>query len=138
MPDAAQNKLLSLLTIARKAGKLLLGFDAVCEGAAAGTVCCILLAQDCAARTEKEIRFKCRNAPVRKLGLSMETMQMYFRRRTAVLGVCGAGFAEKCLSLLPAEPEDRAALLTQEPDPSLSTDPDAEGGQCPHMHAKEV
>ena len=103
MPDTAQSRVLSLMTICRRAGKLLLGFDAGCEGTAARQVSCILLAQDCAPRTEKEIRFHCPETPVRRLAENMDVLQMYFRKRTAVFGVCGEGFAKKLLTLLPEQ-----------------------------------
>ena len=101
MPDSAQERAISLLTVCRKAGKLLLGFDAVCDGVRAGTVSCILLAGDCAPRTEKEIRYHCPETPLRRLEMNMDVLQMYFRKRTAVFGVCGEGFAKKLLTLLP-------------------------------------
>ena len=57
MPDAAENRLTASLTMCRKAGKLLLGFDAVKEAAKQGSVKLFLLSADASAKTEKEIRF---------------------------------------------------------------------------------
>ena len=101
MPDAAGNRIFSLLTMCRRAGLLLLGFDAVTEAAKQGSICCILLAADCAPRTEKEIRYHCTGIPVRKLAEDMDTAACYFRKRTAVFGVASEGFAQKLLTLLP-------------------------------------
>lgn len=101
MPDAAENRLTAVLTVCRKAGKLLLGFDSVKEAIPAGTVRCILLSADASPKTEKEIRFYAGAVPVRKLPLDMDTLKLYFRKRTAVYGVCEDGFAAKLLSLLP-------------------------------------
>ena len=53
MPDAAENRLTASLTMCRKAGKLLLGFDAVKEAAQQGNVKLFLLASDASAKTEK-------------------------------------------------------------------------------------
>lgn len=100
MADAGMNRVISLLTVCRRSGNLLLGFDAVTEAAKLGKVQCILLAADTAPRTEKEVRFQCGEIPVRKLSETMEAMQRFFRKRTAVFGVCGHGFADRLLMLL--------------------------------------
>ena len=101
MPQQNEQALISLLTICRKAGKLLLGFDAVKEAAQQGNVRLFLLASDASAKTEKEIRFFAGTLPVRKLPFDMDTLKLFFRKRTAVFGVCEDGFAAKINSLLP-------------------------------------
>ena len=101
MPDAAENRLTASLTMCRKAGKLLLGFDAVKEAAKQGSVKLFLLAADASEKTEKEIRFFAGTLPVRKLPFDMDTLKLVFRKRTAVFGVCEDGFAAKISSLLP-------------------------------------
>ncbi len=95
MPDAAENRLTASLTMCRKAGKLLLGFDAVREAAAHGDVKLILLASDVSAKTEKETRFFAGEIPIRKMPLDMDSLKLYFRKRTAVFGICEDGFAAK-------------------------------------------
>ncbi len=101
MPDAAENRLTASLTMCRRAGKLLLGFDAVKDAAAQGSVRLVLLAADASAKTEKEIRYYAGEIPMRKLPFDMETLRLYFRKRTAVFGVCEDGFAAKLMTLLP-------------------------------------
>ena len=101
MPDAAENRLTAVMTMCRRAGKLLLGFDAVKEAAQGKTAKLILLASDVSEKTEKEIRFYAGAAPVRKLPLDMDMLKCFFRKRTGVFGVCEDGFAAKLLSLLP-------------------------------------
>ncbi|MBR4199657.1 MAG: 50S ribosomal protein L7ae [Oscillospiraceae bacterium] len=101
MPDAAENRLTASLTMCRKAGRLLLGFDAVKDAVQQGSVMLILLAADASAKTEKEIRFYAGKLPVRKLPLDMDTLKLYFRKRTAVFGVCEEGFAAKLMLLCP-------------------------------------
>lgn len=104
MPDAAKDRIASSLTMCRRAGKLLLGFDAVKEAAQRGEVFCILLAADTSPKTEKETRFFAGDKiPLRKLPYDMDALTAYFRKRTAVFGVCEQGFARKLLSLLPEE-----------------------------------
>ena len=105
MPDAAENRLTASLTMCRKAGKLLLGFDAVKEAAQQGKVKLFLLADDASEKTEKEIRYYAGALPVRKLPFDMEALKPYFRKRTAVFGVCEDGFAAKLMTLLPESEE---------------------------------
>ncbi len=105
MPDAAENRLTASLTVCRKAGKLLLGFDAVKEAAKQGNVRLFLLAADASEKTEKEIRYFAGTLPVRKLPFDMDALKAYFRKRTAVFGVCEDGFAAKLMTLLPGSDE---------------------------------
>jgi ribosomal protein L7Ae-like RNA K-turn-binding protein len=55
------NKLSGLLGIARRAGHILIGFDAVRAALLAGKATLVLLAADCSAKTEKELRFAGQN-----------------------------------------------------------------------------
>ncbi len=103
MPDAAKDRIAASMTMCRRAGKLLLGFDPVKEAAQQGHVCCILLAADVSPKTEKETHFFAGEIPVRKLPYDMDALTAYFRKRTAVFGVCEQGFAAKLLTLLPPQ-----------------------------------
>ena len=51
------DRLAGLLGIARRAGHILIGFDAVRAALIAGQAHLILLASDCSPKTEKELRF---------------------------------------------------------------------------------
>ncbi len=108
MPETQETRIASLLTMCRRAGKLLLGFDSVKEAGVRGQLSCIVLAADASPRTEKEIRFYCKTTPIRKIPQTMDALAMYFRKRTAVLGVCDAGFAAKLLQLAPADEEEES------------------------------
>ena len=102
MPEQTE-RLTGILTMCRKAGKLLLGFDAVKEALQKGQVFSVLLASDASPKTEKEIRFFAGEIPVRSLPADMDTLKAFFRKRTAVSGVCEAGFSEKLMQLLPGQ-----------------------------------
>jgi len=106
MPDTAAERLIGLLTMSRKAGKLLLGFDAVRDSVRQGQVLCVMLASDISPKTEKEIRFHAGTIPVRMLPLPMDELKFYFRKRTAVYGVCDAGFCGRLMELLPQPQEN--------------------------------
>ncbi|MCQ2417752.1 MAG: ribosomal L7Ae/L30e/S12e/Gadd45 family protein [Oscillospiraceae bacterium] len=100
MPNAAENRLTASMTMCRKAGKLLLGFDAVKDALQKNAVKCILLAEDVSPKTEKEIRFYAKDIPIRMLPMQMDALKDYFRKRTAVFGICEDGFAAKFLEIL--------------------------------------
>lgn len=108
MPQQNEQALISLLTICRKAGKLLLGFDAAADALKAEQAKLILLSADVSPKTEKETRFyagKYGAVPVRRLPFDMDALAMYFRKRTGVFSVADAGFAAKLTAMLP-EPQD--------------------------------
>lgn len=110
MNDEAANKLISLMTMCRKAGKLLLGFDSVKEAAQQNLVHCVLLASDCASKTEKEIRYYCNGISCEKLPFPMQDMTAYFTKRTAVFGVTDSGFARAIRKTFAAEACDEQSL----------------------------
>lgn len=110
MNDVAANKLISSLTMCRRAGKLLLGFDAVKEAVQQDHVYCVLLASDCAPKTEKEIRYYCSGIPCEKLPFSMQDMTAYFTKRTAVFGVADGGFAKAMLKTFAADACDEQSM----------------------------
>ena len=58
-----ENKLLGLLGIARRAGHVLIGFDAVKTAIADGRARLVLLAADRSPKTDKELRFTAQNSP---------------------------------------------------------------------------
>lgn len=99
-------KLLGLVTICRKAGKLVCGFDPAGEAVASGRAVCLLLAQDASPRTVKEARFQWgQQVPIRETPLTMEALEQCFHRRVAVMAVCDEGFARRFAQLL--EPEGK-------------------------------
>ena len=51
------NKLHGLLGMAKRAGRLCVGFDATASAVKDGTACLVLLAADASPKTEKECRF---------------------------------------------------------------------------------
>ncbi len=87
-------KLIGLLGMCRRAGKLTVGFDAVaalCKQD--GTL--ILLAEDASPRTVKELRFRAEGAPLYRLPLSKEAAAHAIgsHKPTACLAVTDHGFS---------------------------------------------
>ncbi|QAT51139.1 50S ribosomal protein L7ae [Caproiciproducens sp. NJN-50] len=94
-------RLLSLLGIARKAGKLSLGSDAACEAALGGGCPLVLLASDLSPRTARAVseaaaRGKAETAVLRA---NMDEIGCAIGKRTGVLAVNDIGFAKKLLAL---------------------------------------
>jgi len=105
MPEQNHEQaLISLLTMCRKAGRLLIGFDAAADALKAKQAKLILISTDISPKTEKEVRFhagKNGAAAVCRLPFEMETLAHYFRKRTGVLCVTDEGFAAKLKTMLP-------------------------------------
>ena len=61
MEDKAKNAVTGLLGIARRAGRLSIGFDAVCAQIGEGKAELVLLACDLSEKTGKELRYAARD-----------------------------------------------------------------------------
>ena len=58
----SQQKTVNLLSICRKAGRLIIGFDAVKNAVTEGDVSCVLVSEDISHKTLKEIKYFCGNS----------------------------------------------------------------------------
>ncbi len=95
------NRIINLLTVCRKAGKLIMGFDACKEALASKKARLILLASDISPKTEKEIRFFAGKAGVTtvKTNIRIEEFHAGTGKRAGVLCICDGGFAKKLIAL---------------------------------------
>ena len=89
------NKYLNLLTICKKAGKLVTGFDPAKEAVEKGKAKLILLASDLSSKTEKEIRFIAEKKAVTVMNTSLTLDDYYLGlgKKAGVFAVCDEGFA---------------------------------------------
>jgi ribosomal protein L7Ae-like RNA K-turn-binding protein len=101
-------KWISLLTICRKAGRLVMGFDPAKEEVAAHRAHCVFVTADASEKTKKEVRFFCTQAdvPMMETAVTMQQMQQALGRRAGVLAICDTGFAEKLMALATAPSTD--------------------------------
>lgn len=101
-----REKWLNLLTICRKAGRMVPGFDPAKEEIVSGRAKGVFITKDISPKTEKEVLFFCgrKNITVTKTDFTMEDIQKAVGRRAGVLAVCDEGFA-KSLVRLSAEEE---------------------------------
>lgn len=104
MNENQKKSLLSLLGIARRAGRLALGRDAAEEELRKGHTRLVLLAADLSTRSASGVVFAAREAgtPVITLGATMDEISMALGKRTGIVSVNDAGFAKK-LNALNAE-----------------------------------
>ena len=91
----SQNKLLSLLGIARRAGRLSLGNDPALEAVRNGQTC--VVANDLSKRTLKGVYFAAEEAHIDVLTMNetMDEIGAALGKRTGVIAVNDAGFANK-------------------------------------------
>ncbi len=95
------NKLLSLLGLCRKAGRVAPGFEKVLEAAAKHHAALILIAADTAARTEKEVRYKTGDTlPVIRIRETQEEISKAIGTAVGILALTDEGFAKQAMLLI--------------------------------------
>ncbi len=95
------DKLLSLLGIARRAGRLSLGFDVAAEAMRSGKSSLLLLADDLSERTMRNITETARQTDTQTivLNISMEQLGGSVGKAVGIISVNDAGFAKKMKTL---------------------------------------
>ena len=100
----ANPKLTGLLGMARRAGKLSIGFDAATAAVKEGKSPFLLLASDVSPKTEKECRFAVQscNAQIQPLPLDKAALAAAIgcHKPVGVAAVCEQGFANAILKAL--------------------------------------
>ena len=100
------NKLCGLLGIARRAGHILIGFDAVRAALLAHKTQLILLASDCSPKTEKELRFagQDKHCPILTADASKEEIAgaLGLQKPVAVAATDDRGFATSLTAAIAA------------------------------------
>ncbi|MEG1448908.1 MAG: ribosomal L7Ae/L30e/S12e/Gadd45 family protein [Oscillospiraceae bacterium] len=97
-----KNRILSLISLSKKAGKLILGFDVAKKEIYKGTVDCIYVCCDLSEKTLKEVDYICENmdVEVRKLPISLDEMWYEVGKRSGVICITEFGLAKKVSELL--------------------------------------
>lgn len=96
------SNIINLLTICRKAGKLVMGFDASKEALQSAKVHLIILASDISPKTEKEINFFSEKARVKvlKSNQCIEEFYIGIGKKVGILSICDEGFAKKLETMI--------------------------------------
>lgn len=88
------NKLLFALSLAKKSGKLVMGFDAVKTAVIHGTAHIVLLAEDLSEKTVKRVNYFCEDlTEVHNTGLTQFEISQVAGRLTGVLAVADENLA---------------------------------------------
>lgn len=95
------NSLLQLLGIARRAGKLALGSEAAGEAVRARRAGLVLLASDLSPRTARAVSAETERSGAKAAAIrpKMDELERAIGKRSGVIAVMDAGFAEKLLAL---------------------------------------
>lgn len=91
-----KDRLLSTLGLCRKAGKLVMGFDAVVESMKLRQLPLVLLSEDLSPKTGKEILFAAgeQEMDIITAPITMEDIQFRLGKRSGVIGVADRGLAD--------------------------------------------
>lgn len=97
----SQQKVINILTICRKAGRIVWGFDAVKEAVMEANVSCVIVTDDISVKTLKEVRYFCKNCHVDIIRLDIDSYDMFDAagKQTVVAAICDYGFAKKIREL---------------------------------------
>ncbi len=100
-------KLTGILSICRKAGKLVLGFDPMKESLEKNKAAGVLTAADISPKTYKEVCYFCqkKKIPVCPVPLTMAQIGSIVGRKAAVAAVTDQGFFDRIHLLCSALPE---------------------------------
>ena len=106
-------KALSVLGLARRAGRLRWGYETAVDALRRGECALVLVTQDLSEKTRKNMRFEADRAGAALLetAFTMEDIAAAIGKKAGVLAVCDAGFAEKLKQELGAVSEERAYAL---------------------------
>ena len=97
-----KHKLLSLLGMAERAGKLSPGFSRASSAIKSSKAQGVLLCSDLSAKTAKEIRFLCgpRQVPVWEPDVTIDELSAAIGFKAGVCAVCDPGFARSMAALI--------------------------------------
>jgi ribosomal protein L7Ae-like RNA K-turn-binding protein len=97
------DKMLSALSLARKAGKLAVGFDSVKASVETEKAKTVLLAQDISSGTSKRIKSLSRKVPVLQIKLSQWEISKITGKCAGVLALTDENFARLCRKVMEGE-----------------------------------
>ncbi|MBC8545873.1 ribosomal L7Ae/L30e/S12e/Gadd45 family protein [Clostridiaceae bacterium NSJ-31] len=102
------NRLLSTISLCKRAGKLLMGYDRVKDAVFAGKAHIVFTATDLSERSRKGVILLCEadNIDHFVLPFSMEQLEYEIGRRTGILAVTDPGLAGKLHAMLTASTEE--------------------------------
>ncbi|GKI14040.1 ribosomal L7Ae/L30e/S12e/Gadd45 family protein [Allofournierella sp.] len=107
--EQSEQKLFSALSLCRKAGKLVLGFDAVTDSVYGGKAALVLLAADASDGTAKRMGRSCEGlVPCRRMPLTQQALCAITYKKVGVYAVTDDNLAILCINSLEHEKEENA------------------------------
>ncbi|SDM86165.1 L7Ae/L30e/S12e/Gadd45 family ribosomal protein [Acetanaerobacterium elongatum] len=99
--DSDNAKLLAMIGMSRRAGKLVLGFDVVADTVRSGKVQSVFYASDISPKTLKELRFLCEreSAEAVAVNATMDEIGHITAKRVGIFAVTDAGLRRKISEL---------------------------------------
>lgn len=99
-------KVINLLTICRKAGKMVTGFDVSLNAIKDGSSRCILIASNTSPKTVKELKFQISrnnlsNVELLQMPITMEDVDKAINVYAGVIAICDDGFSKTFKKLIP-------------------------------------
>ncbi|MBQ8107608.1 MAG: ribosomal L7Ae/L30e/S12e/Gadd45 family protein [Ruminococcus sp.] len=87
-----------LISMCRKAGRLVMGMDMVKDACKTGTAKAVFTAKDFSVKSLKEVKFVCHRYGVKlyALDLTMDEVANSMGKRSGVIAMTDAGFAKSC------------------------------------------
>lgn len=87
-----------ILSMSRKAGKLVMGMDMVKDACSAGNAKAVFTATDISEKSLKEVRYTCAKYDVKlyALSMNMDEVALGLGKRVGVVAMTDAGFAKSC------------------------------------------
>lgn len=96
------NKIMGLLTMARRASKLALGMDMTKDACKSGEAKCVCVANDISNKSLKEVKFFCSldNVPLYSLAMTMDEVGEQLGKKVGIIAVLDSGFYKKTKTLI--------------------------------------
>lgn len=99
-------KVINLLTICRKAGKMVTGFDVSLKALKEGSSRCILIASNTSPKTVKELKFQISKSNILNVDLllmpiTIEDVDNSINVYAGIIAICDDGFSKAFKKLIP-------------------------------------
>lgn len=104
-----EDKILSLLGLARRAGRLAAGFEAAAQAAREGKAAAVISAGDISPKTYKNLEYEARRAgiPAARLRASMKELSRACGIKAGVFAVTDQGFAQAILDKMGSRKDEK-------------------------------
>ncbi len=102
MTSDINDRLLSMIGMSRRAGKLTAGFDTVVEAVRTGSIRSVFYASDVSAKTVKELNYVCaqENAQTIPLPVTMDEIRRITAKRLGIFAITDAGLQRKISEMI--------------------------------------